>query len=119
MCEQSLNDVQEFFKEFHQNNQKVGKYIPDTFRAFMGLHDSVIRDGVVSKKNKELIAIGIAVSSKCKPCIYLHTQAAVQAGATPAEIFEAASVAVLMGGGPSFTHVQEIVKAFDALGVQY
>ena len=111
--------VQDFFKDFHQNNQKVGKYIPDTFRAFMGMHDSVIRDGAVSKKHKELIAIGIAVSSCCKPCIYLHTQAAVQAGATVEEIFEAASVAVLMGGGPSFTHVQEIIKAFDVLGVQY
>ena len=111
--------VQDFFKDFHQNNQKVGKYIPDTFRAFMGMHDSVIKDGAVSKKHKELIAIGIAVSSRCKPCIYLHTQAAVQAGATVEEIFEAASVAVLMGGGPSFTHVQEIIKAFDVLGVQY
>ena len=111
--------VQEFFKDFHLNNQKVGKYIPDTFRAFMGMHDSVIRDGAISKKNKELIAIGIAVSSRCKPSIYLHTQAALQSGATVEEIFEAASVAVLMGGGPAFTHVQEITKAFDALGVQF
>jgi AhpD family alkylhydroperoxidase len=113
------NEVQEFFKEFLQRNQKMGKYIPDTFKAFMGLHDSVIKDGALSKKHKELIAIGIAVSSRCKPCIYLHTQAAVQAGASVEEIFEAASVAVLMGGGPSFTHVQEITKAFEALGVAY
>lgn len=111
--------VQDFFKDFHHNNQKVGKYISDTFRAFMGMHDSVIREGTVSKKNKELVAIGIGVALRCNPSIYLHTQAAVQAGATPEEIFEAASVAVLMGGGSAFTHVQEITKAFDALGVQY
>ena len=113
------HDVQEFFKEFMKANQKVAKHIPDTIKSFMGLHDSVIRDGALGKKQKELIAVGIAVATRCKPCIYLHTQAAVQAGAAAAEILEAASVSVLMGGGPSFTHVQEIIRVFDALGVKY
>ncbi len=113
------HEVQDFFKEFMQANQKAAKHIPDTFKAFMGLHESIITDGALSKKQKELVAVGIAVATHCKPCIYLHTQAAVQAGATVKEIFEAASVAVLMGGGPAFAHVQEIVKVFDALGVEY
>ena len=113
------NEVQNFFKEFMQANQKAAKHIPDTFKAFMGLHESIITDGALSKKQKELVAVGIGIATHCKPCIYLHTQAAVQAGATVQEILEAASVAVLMGGGSSFTHVQEIIKAFDALGVQY
>jgi len=39
----------------------------------------------------------------------------VAAGATRKEILEAAGVAVLMGGGPAFTHVAEVIKALDAL----
>lgn len=111
--------VQEFFKEFMQTNQKIAKHIPDTFKSFMGLHESVIKDGALSKKQKELIAVAIGVSKRCKPCIYLHTQAAVQEGATAAEIFEAATVSVLMGGGPSFTHLHEITKVLDMMGVKY
>lgn len=113
------NEVQEFFKEFMKTNQAVAKHIPETIKSFMGLHDGIIKDGALSKKQKELIAVGIAIATRCKACIFMHTQAAVQAGATAEEILETASVSVLMGGGPAFTQVQEVLKVFDALGVKY
>jgi alkylhydroperoxidase/carboxymuconolactone decarboxylase family protein YurZ len=57
------------------------------------------------------------VAQHCTPCIYLHVQKAIEAGATRKEIMEAAGVAVLMGGGPAFTHVGEVIKALDAFNV--
>lgn len=113
------NDVQDFFRDIARMRQKLAKHIPDAYKSFIGLHDSVMDPGALDKKNKELIALGIAVASHCKPCIYQHTQAAVQEGATPQEVLEAAGVAVLMAGGPAFAHVPEILKVFDTLGVNY
>jgi AhpD family alkylhydroperoxidase len=113
------NDVQTFFKDFMKANQKIAKHIPETVKTFMALHEKTTEPGALDKKQKELIALGIGVATHCPPCIYMHTQAAIQAGATAKEVFEAASVAVLMGGGPAFAHIAEILKTFDALGVQY
>lgn len=113
------HDVQIFFKDFMQANQKISGHIPETSQAFMALHGKITAPGALDTKQKELIAIGIAIATHCSPCIYLHTQAAVQAGAGAKEILEAASVGVLMGGGPAFAHIPEILKTFDALGVKY
>jgi AhpD family alkylhydroperoxidase len=113
------NEVQVFFKDFMKTNQKIAKHIPETVKTFMAMHEKITAPGALDKKHKELIAVGIAVATHCPACIYLHTQTAVQAGAGAQEILEAASVGVLMGGGPAFAHIPEILKTFDALGVKY
>ena len=113
------NEVQVFFREFMKANQKIAKHIPETVKTFMALHEKTTEPGALDKKQKELIALGIAVATHCPPCIYIHTQASIQAGATAKEVLEAASVAVLMGGGPAFAHIPEILKTFEALGVKY
>ena len=43
---------------------------------------------------------------------------AVEAGATAKEVMEAAGVAVVMGGGPAFSCISEVLKALDAMGVK-
>ncbi len=111
-------EVQTFFKDFMKANQKIARYIPETAKFFLGLHEKTIQPGALDKKQKELIALGIAVAKPCTPCIYLHTQQAAEAGATAKEIMEAAGVAVVMGGGPAFTHIQEVLKALEALGLK-
>jgi AhpD family alkylhydroperoxidase len=110
-------DVKEFYKEFPKFVQKMAQDIPEVVKAFQGVVGKSLEPGLLTTKEKEFVAIGIAVAQHCKPCIYLHTQKAVEAGATRKEILEAAGVAVLMGGGPAFTHVAEVVKALDALGI--
>ncbi len=66
-------------------------------------------------KHKEFIALGIAVSMGCEYCIYHHTAAAMKNGATEEEILEAASVAIIMGGGPAFIHIKHVIDALEAL----
>ena len=111
-------DVQNFFKDFMKTNQKMARYIPETVKGFLGLHEKTSKPGALDTKQKELIALGIAVAKPCTNCIYLHTQQAAEAGATKKEIMEAAGVAVVMGGGPAFAHIQEVTKALDAMGVK-
>jgi AhpD family alkylhydroperoxidase len=108
-------EVKEFYKEFMQATQKMTPAIPETVKQFMGLVEGTLKPGALDTKQKEFVALGIAVAQHCVPCIYLHVQKSVLAGATRQEIMEAASVAVFMGGGPAFTHIMEVVKALDAL----
>lgn len=112
------NENQQFFKDFTRSIQKLSKESPDTVKSFKSLHDQMMKPGILGTKEKEFIALGIAVADHCVPCIRLHTRAAVAAGASKAEILEAASVAVVMGGGPAYTHLPEVTNTLEAMGIE-
>jgi len=57
--------------------------------------------------------VGISVVIRCNYFIYIHTREAFKAGATEEEIREAASVAIMLGGGPALTYITELNKAID------
>lgn len=108
-------EIKKFFEKFGQDIAKMKEQLPDAVGGFMGMFGKIMKDGALSSKNKELVAIGIAVSSACTPCIRLHVQKALAAGATREEILEAASVAMMMAGGPAFTHIPIVMDTLDAL----
>jgi AhpD family alkylhydroperoxidase len=112
------NDIKEQSNEFFEYTAKFGAKYPEIAQSFMSLMGSVMQDGTVKTKEKELIALGIAVGLRCQPCIYAHTSAALGMGATPEEIMESASVAILMSGGPGMAHVMEVMKAIEAFSEQ-
>ncbi len=110
----SKEEVTAKMEEFWEFTAKFGQQFPEISKNFMGLRDGVMEDGALGAKEKELISVGIAVGLRCVPCIYTHTQAALTQGASHEEILEAASVAVLMQGGPGLAHVAEVMKALEA-----
>lgn len=89
---------------------------PDVMSAFHTLDSCATKDGALSGKAKELIALAIAITVRCDGCLAYHAKACAKKGATREEIVEAIGVAVLMGGGPSVIYGSEALEAFDALG---
>lgn len=80
---------------------------------FQGLMKDSTAEGGLSVKQKELIALGIGVTSRCEPCIYAHVEKCLKAGATPREVMDAAGVAVMMGGGPVYTYAAVVAAALQ------
>ncbi len=109
-------EVKQFFEEFGKSVGQMKQEMPDMVSGFGGLFAKVMKDGALDLKCKELIALAVGLAVRCKPCIYSHTQKALQAGASREQILEAASVVVMMGGGPAYTHVPEVMRALDELG---
>jgi len=104
------------FKELSDFSEKMSNKCPEVATSFYTLHDTiVIREGKLSIKEKELIALGIAVSKGCEFCIYYHTANVMKHGATEEEILEAASVAFYMGGGPAFSYIKYVIDALEEL----
>jgi len=108
-------ETKEFFEQFKKDMVKMQKQIPDTVSGFSGLFEKVMKEGALTVREKELIALGIGVTQRCAPCIRLHVQKSLAAGATKEQILEAASVAVTMGGGPAFTHIPVVMRALESL----
>jgi len=91
----------------------LSKQQPKTMRHFKEFMGAVLDEGVLDTKTKELVALGTSITARCKYCIAIHVEKALKAGATKEEILEAATVAILMGGGPAMTYVVEVKKALD------
>ncbi|MCI5096241.1 MAG: carboxymuconolactone decarboxylase family protein [Rhodobacteraceae bacterium] len=89
--------------------------IPETAQAFGGLGKAVKSGGVLDFKTKEFIALGIAVSDRCEPCISLHVEALVKAGATREEVSDVLSMCIQMGGGPAMMYSAKALECYDEL----
>lgn len=81
---------------------------PEIGRAFGPFFQGLMREGALTVKQKELIALAIGVAVRCDPCIEAHVAKARKAGASDAEMMEAAGVAVMMGGGPAYTYAPKV-----------
>lgn len=86
--------------------------IPETTKGFSVLAEAATKAGTLDKKTKELIALGIAVSTRCDGCIGFHTKALQTLGATHEEVAETLAIAIYMGGGPSMMYAADALKAF-------
>jgi len=89
--------------------------IPDTARAFGALSKSVKEGGTLDYKTKEFVALGISVAVRCEPCISLHVEALIKAGATREEVANVLAMSIQMGGGPSMMYAAKALECFDEL----
>ena len=57
---------------------------------FAGFMKEANQPGLIDARAKKLIAIALAVATRCEPCLRLHLKAAIALGITKAEMDEAA-----------------------------
>ena len=111
-------DWHEFLKETKENFEKFSKCAPETFRGFGIMGKDAKKEGALSEKTKELIALGISIATRCESCIGLHIEHLVRLGATREEIIETLSMSSYMGGGPSITFSAKALDAYEQILVK-
>lgn len=77
---------------------------PDLMKAFWAFDKAAVAAGAIPVKYKELIAVAVATTTQCPYCIDIHAGNARKAGATEAELVEAAMVAAALRAGGAVTH---------------
>lgn len=95
------------------NIKVLRKDIPETMQGFTAMAQAATKDGALSRKTKELIALAIGVASRCDGCIGFHMEALVKLGVTRAEVEETLGMAVYMGGGPSLMYAADAMMAYE------
>ena len=100
-------------EELRSNALALHKAAPDTMTAFQGLMKAASKEAALSAKVKELMAVAIAIASRCEGCIVFHVQNAARHGASREELVEAISVAIEMGGGPATVYGGKALAVFD------
>ena len=84
--------------------KKMNTLATEVMKAFWAFDKAAVADGAIPVKYKELIAVAIALTTQCPYCIDIHNGNARRAGATDAEIVEAAMVAAALRAGGAVTH---------------
>jgi AhpD family alkylhydroperoxidase len=76
----------------------ISKQEPEVIAALYRLKGTVFKEGALSVKDKELIAVAVTALLKCDECLVLHAKKAVDAGATKDELRESLLVAMYLAG---------------------
>jgi AhpD family alkylhydroperoxidase len=84
--------------------RKFGELAPAAWEGFVAFDKAAMAEGALSVKTKELIALGVAMTTQCPYCIEIHGKRAKTAGCTEAEIAEAVMVAAALRAGGAITH---------------
>jgi AhpD family alkylhydroperoxidase len=87
----------------------LGEGAPEAMKAFWAFDKAALKDGVVPKKYKELMAVAVALTTQCPYCLEIHRAAAVTAGATQEELAETALVAAALRAGAAVTHATHLM----------
>ncbi len=93
-----------YSSETGKSLRKLRQLKPDMFKGFMDFDQAVFKDGAITGKMKELMAITAAHVTQCPWCIDVHTKRAKEKGVTDEEIAEAVFVAMAMRAGAAFSH---------------
>jgi AhpD family alkylhydroperoxidase len=84
--------------------KRMNELAPEVMKAFWAFDKLAVADGAIPVKYKELIAVAVALTTQCPYCIDIHSGNARKAGATDAELTEAAMVAAALRAGAAVTH---------------
>ncbi|BCZ84772.1 alkyl hydroperoxide reductase AhpD [Paraburkholderia terrae] len=98
--------------------QRVGDFAeqsPGTVRGLVTMDNAPAKTGLLEPRIHELIALAVAITTRCDGCIAVHTKKAVEAGASLGEISEALSVAIALNAGAALTYSARVIETYQQL----
>lgn len=99
--------------EIRSELRALHKLNPETAKGFGALSAGAMVDGALDKKQREFVALAIAITQRCEPCVNLHVEALMKAGATREELGSVLAMCVQMGGGPAMMYAAHALAAWD------
>jgi AhpD family alkylhydroperoxidase len=106
----------------HQYKQGLGTFtqkMPELAHHYNAFTEQCFKEGILSQKEKQLIALGISLYSQDEYCIIYHTKGCIDQGCSEEEILEAVGVTAAFGGGAAMsqavTLVQESIEELNQL----
>ncbi len=106
----------------HEYKEGLGIFtqkMPDIARHYNAFTETCFEEGTLTRREKQLIALGISLNSQDEYCIIYHVKGCLDEGCSEEEILEAVGVTAAFGGGAAMsqavTLVQEAVSELSEL----
>jgi alkylhydroperoxidase/carboxymuconolactone decarboxylase family protein len=92
---------------------ELGKVDEKDFANFMRWYGSAMEPGALDAKTKKLLALAVAFAMPEPYCIHSYSNQCAEAGWTPEEMAEAATVAACIKGGGVIAHWVQACNTFE------
>jgi 4-carboxymuconolactone decarboxylase len=96
---------------------EIGKYKPELFKKFMEWYNSALEPGLLTKREKVLIALAVAHAVQCPYCIDAYSKSCLEEGLSLEHITEAVHVASALRGGASLIHGIQAHNSVEAVSM--
>ncbi|MGV3466905.1 MAG: carboxymuconolactone decarboxylase family protein [Heyndrickxia sp.] len=104
------NSTEEALYQYKIGLGNFTKKMPKLAEQYNAFTEECFKEGVLSQKQKQLIALGISLYSQDEYCIIYHTKGCLDQGCTEEEIYEAIGVTAAFGGGASMSQAVTLVQ---------
>jgi AhpD family alkylhydroperoxidase len=84
--------------------------MPELAKRYNAFTEECFKEGALSKKEKQLVALGISLFAQDEYCIIYHVKGCLDHGATEQEILEAVGVTAAFGGGATMSQAVTLVQ---------
>lgn len=107
-----FKDWKEHTAQVKKSFGELGKKYPKMLEGYGALNQAATASGL-DLKTRELIALAVAVTTRCESCISVHALEASKAGATDDEIAGALATAIALNAGAAYTYALRAIEAVD------
>lgn len=105
----------EKLERLEENLGKIASTNPEVMTNFKDLKESVMKEGILTPREKTLVALGIVISKQCGDCILSWVNTAIEKGITFEELVEVCGVTMLLNGGPGAAYSCQAVENYQEL----
>ena len=95
------------------SSEMTNRKDPEVLRSLYSFGRKVFKDGALSAKEKELIALALSCSIKCEKCFDHHAEGANRCGAAEEEMLEAIGAAMYLTGLAAMIRTEKIDEVID------
>ena len=107
--------LEEFQKTRERQNELVLGAGNTTINRMFALDTRTYEDGALDRKTKELMGLVASMVLRCDDCINYHIINSKDAGVSKDEMYEAFSVALVVGGSIVIPHLRRAAERLDEL----
>lgn len=110
-----MAQVKEFNAYREKMNEKILAQGNLNMKRFWALDASTYQEGALDTKTKELLGLVASMVLRCDDCIRYHLGKCKEEGLTTEELFEAFSIANLVGGSIVIPHTRRALEYWEEL----
>lgn len=107
---QQQGSTNETLLHYKEGLGKFTQQIPEVAEAYNAFTQACFQEGTLTKREKQLIALGISLAMQDEYCTVYHTKGCIDQGCSDKEVLEACGVAAAFAGGAAMSQAVTLVQ---------
>ena len=110
-----MSNVQDFNTYRQRMNNVILSKENKVIKRFFSLDNQAYEEGALTEVTKELLGLVASMVLRCDDCIKYHLGRCHELGVTREQIYEASSVALIVGGSIFVPHMRRAAEYWEEL----